>query len=546
MSRLPASSGGTLIATGLTKSHGGLTVLDSVSLTVSSGTRLGVVGPNGAGKTTLLRILAGLTQPDGGSVEKAPPDLQVGYLPQEKTVPGNETLGSFLARRAGVAAAQSDLERTAEALATGEAGADDAYAGALHRYLILGGADFDARAAAVCDDLDLAPASLGRPMQTLSGGQRARAALASILISRFDVFLLDEPTNDLDFAGLARLEEFLERLQRGVVLVSHDRAFLDQTIERILEIDEHTHRAVEFGGGWAGYLEARAAARRRTEQAHLQYEAERDRLEIRARTVRQWASSGARRTRRRHRDNDKLQRDWQINRTQRAATRVRAIESAVEQLDAPEKPWEGWYLRLELQAGAPGGDIVARLTGAVVELGAFRLGPIDLEITRGERVAILGPNGSGKTTLLRALIGDISLTRGQRYLGPSVLIGHIDQERQLFLGAEPLLAAFRRASGLPAEPARSLLAKFGLGPQHVNRAPATLSPGERTRALLGLLAARGVNCLILDEPTNHLDLPAIEQLEQALEHYSGTLLLVTHDRRLLEAVRLDRTLELGR
>jgi ATPase subunit of ABC transporter with duplicated ATPase domains len=379
----------------------------------------------------------------------------------------------------------------------------------------------------------------------LSGGQAARASLAASLLSRFDVLLLDEPTNDLDFAGLDQLERFLAGLEGALVVVSHDRAFLESTVDRVLELDEHSRRATEYGGGWLGYLDAKATARRHAEEAYGEYRSRREDLTDRARTQRQWAVTGARTAKKKAPDNDKAQKGWRVNRTEKQAAKVRITEKALDRLDVAEKPWEGWDLHLELAPATRSGDMVARLDGAVVERGTFRLGPLTLEIAWAERVAIVGPNGSGKTTLLRALLGDIPLAAGTRALGPGVVVGELDQGRRTFLTDRPLVAAFEEASGLLAQPSRSLLAKFGLAAEHVARPAASLSPGERTRATLALLMAQGANCLVLDEPTNHLDLPAIEQLEQALDDYEGTLLLVTHDRRLLEALRITRTIDLG-
>jgi ATPase subunit of ABC transporter with duplicated ATPase domains len=191
--------------------------------------------------------------------------------------------------------------------------------------------------------------------------------------------------------------------------------------------------------------------------------------------------------------------------------------------------------------------VVARLTDAVVQRGDFTLGPLDVEIGWAERVAILGPNGSGKTTLLNALLGRLPLAAGTQWLGPGVVVGEIDQARASLTTASSVLDAFVRASGLSRQQdARSLLAKFGLSAEHISRNIASLSPGERTRAVLAVLMARGTNCLVLDEPTNHLDLTAIEQLERAVDTFDGTLLLVTHDRRLLDSVRVDRTISLDR
>jgi ATPase subunit of ABC transporter with duplicated ATPase domains len=222
------------------------------------------------------------------------------------------------------------------------------------------------------------------------------------------------------------------------------------------------------------------------------------------------------------------------------AGRARRTERALDALEAVEKPWEDWDLRFTINETARSGDVVVRLEDAVVERGDFTLGPFTLDIAWAERVALVGPNGSGKTTLVEAVLGRLPLAAGTRRLGPSVVVGELAQDRRI-LGDIPNLAdAFTAATGLPNDQARSQLAKFGLGADAVLRPASTLSPGERTRAELAAFAALGVNFLVLDEPTNHLDLPAIEQLESALQDYGGTLLLVSHDRRLLETVRTTR------
>jgi ATPase subunit of ABC transporter with duplicated ATPase domains len=331
-----------------------------------------------------------------------------------------------------------------------------------------------------------------------------------------------------------------------LVVVSHDRAFLERIVTAVLEIHEDTHRATEFGGAWSAYLEAKTIARRHAEEAYETYVEDRERLKSRERSQRQWAVQGVAKEKRHPRDNDKAQRDYRINRTEKQASKIRITEKALARLEIVDRPFEPWQLHLDLASTRRSGDVVARLSEAVVKRGAFELGPVDLELNWADRLALLGPNGSGKTTLLWALLGRLPLASGDRWLGPSVVVGELGQERKRFSeGTGKLLDAFLSATQLSTSEARALLAKFGLTAGHVLRRAASLSPGERTRAELALLMARGTNCLVLDEPTNHLDLPAIEQLERALDAWEGTLALVTHDRRLLESVRLTLRLELS-
>ncbi len=535
----------TLVARGVVKHRAAQPILESVSLSVGPETRLGVLGPNGVGKTTLLRILAGLEPADEGDVLLMPPDVAVGYLPQEREAVDRETLARYLARRTGVAEAQAALDRTAGELAAADEGADARYARALERYLALGGPDLELRAETILAEVGLSPSLLQLDMSQLSGGQAAKSALAAIMLSRHDIVLLDEPTNDLDFDGLERLESFLERRRGGLVVVSHDRAFLERIVTSIAEIDPASKQLSLYRGGWRAYLEARATAQRHAEEAYLVNAGERERLVDRGRQQRQWAAAGVAKATRKPKDNDKVQRDFRVNRTEKQAAKVHATEKALERLAPVQKPFEPWQLRLEMAAAPRSGEIVARLEGAVIRRGDWQLGPVDLEIGWSERLGILGRNGAGKTTLLAMILGAVRLAEGRRWAGPSVVFGELGQARARFVTREPLLDGFLSASGMKTAEARSLLAKFGLGARELDRAFGTLSPGERTRAELAFLMSRDTNCLVLDEPTNHLDLPAIEQLEVALEAWEATLLVVTHDRRLLDSVRLTATLELG-
>ncbi|WP_433383391.1 ABC-F family ATP-binding cassette domain-containing protein [Actinoplanes sp. CA-142083] len=535
----------TMIGRGLAAGHGDRMLFSGLDLVVTPGDVIGLVGVNGAGKTTLLRTLAGLVPMESGTVTLSPPTANVGYLPQERERRPGETVRDFLARRTGVGPAQVRMDAAAEDLAGGKPGADDEYAVALEKWLDLGGADLDERAEQVAGELGLGVA-LGHPMTGLSGGQAARAGMASLLLSRYDIVLLDEPTNDLDLDGLRRIEEFVTGLRAGTVLVSHDREFLTRTVTKVLELDLAQQQVNLYGGGYEAYLEERERGRRHAREQFEEYAEKKDDLLERARMQRAWMEKGVKNARRKAPDNDKNAKAARVESTEKQAAKARQTERLIERLEVVEEPRKEWELRMEIAVAPRSGAVVATLRDAVVRRGDFTLGPVTLQIDWADRVAITGANGSGKSTLLGALLGRIPLESGSAHLGPGVVVGEVDQARGLFLGDDPLMRAFGDAvpTWSDAE-VRTLLAKFGLRAAHVLRPAATLSPGERTRAALALLQARGVNLLVLDEPTNHLDLAAIEQLESALASYTGTLLLVTHDRRMLDAVHTTRYLEVA-
>ncbi|WP_405774978.1 ABC-F family ATP-binding cassette domain-containing protein [Streptomyces sp. NBC_00859] len=535
----------TLVAKDLAAGHGDRSLFSGLDLVVAPGDVIGLVGVNGAGKSTLLRLLAGLDTPEEGELRLSPPTATVGHLPQEPERREGETVRDFLARRTGVAAAQIAMDEATQGLVDGVAGADDAYSTTLERWLDLGGADLDERADEVAASLGLT-IGLDQPMTSLSGGQAARAGLASLLLSRYDVFLLDEPTNDLDLDGLERLERFVTGLRAGTVVISHDREFLTRTVTKVLELDLAQQQITLYGGGYAGYLEERETARRHAREEFDEFADKKAALEGRAQMQRGWMDKGVKNARRKATDNDKIGRKFRSEASEKQAAKARQTQRMIERLDVVDEPRKEWELRMEIAAAPRSGSVVATLRDATVVRGDFTFGPAHLQIDWADRVAITGANGAGKSTLLGALLGRVPLDTGHAALGPGVVVGEVDQARGLFYGTQTLLAAF--CAAVPdTEPAevRTLLAKFGLKAAHVLRPATTLSPGERTRAALALLQGRGVNLLVLDEPTNHLDLEAIEQLESALGSYEGTLLLVTHDRRMLDAVRTTRRVEVA-
>ncbi|MFE3058499.1 ABC-F family ATP-binding cassette domain-containing protein [Nocardia sp. NPDC059239] len=531
----------TLHARGLAAGHGERILFSDLDLILAPGDVIGLVGVNGAGKSTLLRTLA-----DGraheGEIVLSPPDATVGYLAQEPERLAGETVLEFLRRRTGVAAAQQLMDAAAERLADG---GDDEYSPALERWLALGGADLEQRAEEVAADLGLAeslPHGLDTPMTVLSGGQAARAGLASVLLSRFDILLLDEPTNDLDLDGLARLEQFVTGVREPLMVISHDREFLARTVNRIVELDLAQQQVGVYDGSYESYLEERAIARRHAREAYDEYADTRSGLEARANMQRNWMEHGVRNARRKSKvDSDKMGRKARAESTEKQAAKVKQTLKRIERLDTVEEPRKEWELRMSIAAAPRSGSVVATVSGATVNRGDFTLGPVTVQVDWGDRIVLTGANGSGKSTLLSLLLGKTKPDGGSAALGSGVAIGEVDQARGLFRGTATLADTFSaQVPDRNESDVRTLLAKFGLRGPHVLRPNDTLSPGERTRAALALLQARGVNLLVLDEPTNHLDLPAIEQLEQAVESFEGTVLLVTHDRRMLDNVRATR------
>jgi ATPase subunit of ABC transporter with duplicated ATPase domains len=541
----------TLVAKGLAGGHAHRTLFSSLDLTVAPGDVVGVVGANGAGKSTLLRILAGLDAALEGTVTLAPGDAFVGWLPQEHERVAGETVAEYVGRRTGTTLATREMDAAAEALgstagaAPGEPDPADVYSAALERWLASGAADLDDRLPVVLAELGLALSS-DALMTSLSGGQAARVGLAALLLSRFDIVLLDEPTNDLDLDGLERLEGFIRGLRGGVVLVSHDREFLASSVTRVVELDlaQGTNRV--YGGGYDSFLEERETAKRHAREEYDEFAEKKADLVGRARTQREWSSQGVRNAMKKSPDNDKIRRKASVESSEKQAQKVRQMESRIARLDEVEEPRKEWQLQFTIGSAPRSSSVVSTLSSAVVRQGDFTLGPVSLQVNAGDRIGITGPNGAGKSTLLRLLLARIAPDEGSASLGASVAIGEIDQARALLAGSATLATSFEaQVPEWPVAEVRTLLAKFGLKADHVSRPVDELSPGERTRAGLALLQATGVNLLVLDEPTNHLDLVAIEQLEQAIDSYDGTLLLVTHDRRMLETVRLNRHWQLS-
>jgi len=530
-----------ITARAVDRTHGDRHILKDVDMTVHAGARVALVGPNGSGKSTLLQLLAGLDEPTAGAITRVG-GVRVGYLPQVDAPREDRTVREELARRTGVAPALDRMNRETERLAGGDLTRIQAQIDAVDEWTSLGGDDLDARLGAALDAVGLDPEWADRRLSSLSGGQLARVNLATLRLSRTDVVLLDEPGNHLDREGLELLRSLLETAPT-VVLASHDRSLLADFAYEVVELERGQAR--HFRGGWSSYLREKEAARARARVAWEEATAEKKRLIALERRIREQAAVGERKARRSG-ESDKFIRHMAVESAQKN-TAASGIVKRIKATDVPEKPWEEDLSRLLLGAAhrvhAPR-VLVAR--GAVAGAGSWRSAPVDLDLAPGERLLLSGPNGSGKSSLIAMLAGRVQPLSGTVSVPSSVRVLELAQQESLFARGEGTLAErFAELAGLDPTAARTALAAMRLGADQAGRDPTSLSPGELTRAELALLATRGAACLLLDEPSNHLDIEALEVLERSLEGWGGALVVASHDRAFTEAIRFDRTLEMG-
>ncbi len=506
----------------------GRTLFTGLTWTVHARERIGLVGPNGSGKTSLLRLVAGLDEPDEGRVARSS-GLRVAYLPQEvETEIGGDAplLEAALAAAGEIRALGDECHRLADEmtdLAT-RAAADEAATERLHRVSDLygerralfewfGGDQIEAKARAVLGGLGFATDDFARPVKTFSGGWRMRALMARLLLSGADLLLLDEPTNHLDLDALAWLENHLASTPAAMLVVSHDRVFLDKVANRIADLVRGRLRVTN--GGYAAWVRARENERELAEKRDLALRKDEERLSDFVERFRYKATKAA-----------------------AAQERLRMLEAVREERAQIEvDPARRFRFRWPDPPPAP--DLLLRLSGIRKRYGDKTvLENVDLEIRQGQRIALMGPNGAGKTTLLRIVNGDLLPDGGRREAGAGLLIGSFAQHQlEAMDGGAPVIdEAARGAVGRKPEDVRRALGTLGLGDLHVDRPVRTLSGGERARLAMARLLLRPSNLLLLDEPTNHLDLPLREALERALAEWPGTLLVVSHDRAFLDKV----------
>lgn len=528
-------------ARAVTFEHRDRLILDRIDLPVHRGDRTALVGANGSGKSTLLRLLAGEETPTGGEVIR-PAGVRIAYLPQVSERDTGLLVREELATRIGIAAAEAEMDRLTGLLAGGDLDALEAQAAAVEAWSSLGGGDFEARIGPALESVGVDRDWADRECGSLSGGQMARVRLAALRLARLDCALLDEPSNHLDAEGLGMLDRIIDEATYAIVFASHDRGLLERTARDVIELERT--RASHHRGGWKTFLREREAERNSAETDYAEATAERKRLVTLERRIRQQGETGQRKAKHSG-ETDKHIRYMSIQSAQKN-TAASGIAKRIEHLEIPEKPWRENLSQLLLDAAQPvHSPAVAVVSDLVLARGEWRSRPIDLSVGAGERVLLRGANGSGKSSLIAALMGRIEPVSGTIAIPGSLRFVELAQRGGSFDSTAPtLIGAFKELSGLDETGARSALAAMRLGPDLAERSPALLSPGERTRAELALLANTSAACLLLDEPSNHLDIEAIEVLESALEGWPGAVVLASHDRKMRDRVRIDRTVDL--
>ncbi len=516
----------------LHKRYGDVTVLENVSFVINPGERLGLIGPNGCGKTTLLRLITGQEQPDRGSIQRHPPDLRLGYLEQGQRYQAGDTVADFL--QVGEAALEEAAARVAQLAerlaAANEAQADlmDAYGQALAELEALSASRAPChQAQAVMAGLGLEDVPLDTPMDHLSGGQKTRLGLARLLVDQPQLLLLDEPTNHLDIDALEWLEAWLPAYPGAVLIVSHDRTFLDQTVSKIFDLDPETHTVTEYAGNYSDYIEAWEREREKQWAAWRDQQAEirRVRQDI-ARTRNQALSVELTTT-----PGEPGPRRLAKKVAKKAKAREKKLERYLEGDDRVEKPKLTWQMHLVFDNMPESGQDVLALDDLAVGYGETPLvSGVNQVLRAGERVALLGANGSGKTTLLRVIAGHMAPLKGQARLGANVKLGYYAQEQETLDPDSTPYDTVARVAAMSETDVRSFLHYFLFSGDQVFVPVRSLSYGERARLVLARLVASGCNLLLLDEPINHLDIPSRTQFEQAMQAYEGTVLAVVHDR----------------
>lgn len=525
---------------------GGRPVFRDVSLTINKGDKIGLVGENGAGKTTLLNVLSGDLQPTEGSVNRG--DYEIGVLPQDLRDWVDRSVYGFVEEVTGVKEVREDFEVSCKKL---EDSSDDKtlliYADALEKYTRYDAGNFDnnlekALALAGIRDIDV-----DKEVGEFSGGQKTRIALAALFAAKYDVILLDEPTNNLDTQGVVVLEKFIGNSNSAFMMVSHDRRFLRNATSRIIELMGGDQGITQYGLGYDEYVAAREAAREAAFKRYEQYQVDKKKLKKAATDANTRANSAA--NSRDKSDNDKLTANFRREKAAKGIARTaQALSSRLEQMEAPEEPQEEVSLNFNFKDTDGKAATLINIDNLTVKYDDDEniFGPLSMHVRLGDRIAITGENGIGKSTLLKAMLGEISSHSGERKVSDESRIVYMDQLQTVPLPEKNAVENLQAlAPGVELHDVINLLLRFGIKKEVIHSVPAEkLSGGERAKIILASIAAKQANVLVMDEPTNNLDIPTIEALEKALKTYNGSIIMVSHDRDFLANLAIEKEIKL--
>lgn len=517
------------------KTYGIQPILQDVSLSISNDERVGLIGPNGSGKTTLMRILAGLEQPDSGTVVWTRPNLRIGYLAQGMEFDLDQTMESALSVHA-VSDTELDAEIASLALALASNPNDTAiqarYDTALYQLT-----NTNYQLPNILNPLGLTDIPLDTPIRHLSGGQKTRLMLARVLLGEPHLLLLDEPTNHLDIEMLEWLEDWLRHFHGAALIVSHDRAFLDNTVNSILGLNHESRTVRGYKGNYSDYLEQYRKEQEKQWSAYRDQQEEMKRMKQDINRTKQQSLRVEMSTTPRQPGVRRIAKKV----AKKALSREKKLERYLESDERVEKPTPSWQMKLEFEAQDAQSKNVLTTDNLAIgyETDKPLLVNLNLQVRAGQRIALTGSNGTGKTTLIRTLAGTLMPLAGNVRLGANVRLGYMSQEQELLDPSQNALQTIQRVAAFNETEARNFLHYFLLKGDDALRPTGELSFGERARLQLGLLVAQGCTFLLLDEPINHLDIPSRARFEEALASFQGTILAVVHDRYFIELFASD-------
>ncbi len=520
-------------------------VLSDVSFSINDGDKIGLVGPNGIGKTTLLKLINNDLVPTSGRILRG--DEEVGVLPQDLRGWLDHSVYEFIEEVTGVKSAREQFDEQCNRLSQN---ANNntllLYADALERYDKLEVATFDGNLEKALKRADIASVDTNKEIGDLSGGQRTRVALAAVFASRYDVVLLDEPTNNLDERGVVVLEKFIEGSNASFLIVSHDRRFLKNATSRIIEIVGGDKGIRQYGLGYDEYVEARARDRQAVLDRHDQYEKEKKRLERAAKEARIKANSAG--SNKSSSDGDKLTAHFRREKAAKGlAGAASGIGSRLGKLEEPERPEDDLMLSFSFKEKMRKKMTLLSVTDLQINHGDNNsIGPVSIRIASGDKVLLTGQNGAGKTSIINGIVNREHVESGEVYISEDAGIIYVDQNQTLPISdGSALDNLLNMAPALELHEAINLLVRFGINKDILRTVHAEhLSGGERAKVILAGIAANNTGLLILDEPTNNLDIPTVEALELALKNYNGGLLMVSHDREFVHNVQPNSIIEL--